>query len=112
MDAASLTWLQATLVANTAKPTLIFLHHPPFVSGIGYLDDYRYTNHGPLEAIIAGSDNVQPGLCGHVHRPMAWSAMSATLGNTLGLMRFFNFDRGLIDVSGTASTTQQTGPAT
>lgn len=70
LEAASLDWLQATLAADTVKPTLVFMHHPPFVCGIPYLDDYRYTAPAPLQAIIAASGNVEAVLCGHVHRPM------------------------------------------
>ena len=37
---------------------------------IPWLDKYRYLEPDPLEAVIAGFDNVDLVVCGHVHRPM------------------------------------------
>lgn len=70
VDAAGLQWLQRTLQADPHKPTLVLLHHPPFVSGIPYLDEYRYRDPAPLEAVLRSATNVEAVLCGHVHRPM------------------------------------------
>ena len=70
LEPSSLDWLQSTLAADRTKPTLIVLHHPPFVSGIPYLDTYRFIDHRPLEAIVSSCDNIEAVLCGHVHRPM------------------------------------------
>ncbi|MFY9510488.1 MAG: phosphodiesterase [Rubrivivax sp.] len=70
VDAQGLAWLQRTLAADRDKPTLLLLHHPPFVSGIPYLDDYRYIEQEALAAVVAGFDNIEAVLCGHVHRPM------------------------------------------
>ncbi|MDM0056267.1 phosphodiesterase [Variovorax fucosicus] len=65
-----LRWLHATLSADPHKPTLVMLHHPPFVSGIPYMDDYRYMAPEPLEAVLRAFDNIEIVLCGHVHRAM------------------------------------------
>ena len=70
VDARGLAWLQATLATEPRKPTLVFLHHPPFICGIPYLDDYRYMDEGPLASVIAAAPQVEAVLCGHVHRPM------------------------------------------
>lgn len=45
-------------------------HHPPFISGIGYLDAYRYLDAEPLKAVIARFNNIEAILVGHVHRGM------------------------------------------
>jgi Icc protein len=71
IDAVGLKWLQSTLSANPLKPTLVMLHHPPFVCGIPYMDKYRYMDAPALEAIIRSFGNIEVVLCGHVHRPMA-----------------------------------------
>lgn len=70
VDGAGLDWLAATLAQDTAKPTLIMLHHPPFVSGIPYLDEYRYFEGASLAAVVERAPNVEAVLCGHVHRSM------------------------------------------
>ncbi|KAA0100866.1 phosphodiesterase [Mycolicibacterium sp. P1-18] len=70
LDAAGLDWLATTLARDTTKPTLIMLHHPPFVSGIPYLDEYRYFSGAELAAVVERAPNVEIVVCGHVHRSM------------------------------------------
>lgn len=70
-DSASLEWLRATLAADRQRPTLLLLHHPPFVSGIPYLDQYRLFDTDELAAIVQAAPNIEAVLCGHVHRSMA-----------------------------------------
>ncbi len=70
LDAEGLRWLREVLASDRAKPTVVFLHHPPFVSGIPYLDDYRFVEDEPLREVIAEASNVEAVLCGHVHRAM------------------------------------------
>lgn len=68
--ADGLEWLRATLDSDLEKPTLVLMHHPPFTSGIPYLDDYRYFEGDRLASIIEGRKNIEAVLCGHVHRSM------------------------------------------
>ncbi|MBT2305519.1 phosphodiesterase [Variovorax paradoxus] len=70
VGADGLAWLQRTLEANPQKPTLLMLHHPPFFSGIPYMDSYRYMEPEPLAAIVRSFENIEVVLCGHVHRAM------------------------------------------
>jgi 3',5'-cyclic-AMP phosphodiesterase len=70
IDANGLDWLRSVLEADTAKPTVVFMHHPPFVSGISYLDAYRLIDEKPLAQVIGAFDNIHAVLCGHVHRTM------------------------------------------
>jgi len=62
--------LRSTLEANPRKPTVVIMHHPPFVSGITYLDKYRCIETEPLEVVLRSFSNIEAVLCGHVHRPM------------------------------------------
>jgi 3',5'-cyclic-AMP phosphodiesterase len=61
-------WLDATLAAGGAKPTLIFQHHPPFATGIEHMDKMNLRDEGRLAAIVAKYPNVERVVCGHVHR--------------------------------------------
>lgn len=70
IDAAGLQWLHATLAADPARPTIVMLHHPPFASGIPYMDAYRLLAPERLAQVIQGFDHVELVLCGHVHRQM------------------------------------------
>ncbi|HSE75698.1 MAG TPA: phosphodiesterase [Dongiaceae bacterium] len=68
--ATRLDWLEARL-AESGKPTILFMHHPPFECGLHELDGMRL-NVGAerLAAIVRGNPNVERILCGHVHRPI------------------------------------------
>ena len=70
IDPAGSDWLRSTLQASPRKPTIVVMHHPPFVSGIRYLDDYRYIDAAPLEAVVGSFSNIEAVLCAHVPRPM------------------------------------------
>ncbi len=70
IGAPSLAWLDATLAADTGRPVLLMLHHPPFLCGIPYLDKYGLEAPERLAAVVARHPHVERILCGHVHRPM------------------------------------------
>ncbi|WP_271079408.1 phosphodiesterase [Aurantiacibacter sp. MUD61] len=65
-------WLKATLAAHAGTPTVIFMHHPPVVSGIEWMDP------DPSEQWIANladaleghADQVLAIHCGHLHRQL------------------------------------------
>lgn len=65
-----LDWLEARL-AESDRPTILFMHHPPFECGIMAFDQTRL-NLGAerLAAIVQRHPNVERILCGHVHRPI------------------------------------------
>ena len=65
-----LDWLEATLAAEPARPTVVLMHHPPFVTGIGFMDDMGLSGREAFAAIVARHPQVQLILCGHLHRPI------------------------------------------
>ncbi|MFC3101670.1 metallophosphoesterase [Altererythrobacter lauratis] len=72
--AARRDWLRGVLEANRATPTVIFMHHPPVVSGIEWMDprpDEAWIVN--LAAALDGMDQVQAIHCGHLHRQLAAS---------------------------------------
>lgn len=69
----SLVWLESILEADRIKPTIIMMHHHPFISGISYLDKYRHQEPDVLEAIMTRFCNIEAIVCGHVHRTMVKS---------------------------------------
>jgi 3',5'-cyclic AMP phosphodiesterase CpdA len=66
--AHQLEWLDAALAAAPAQPTLIALHHPPFSTGIGHMDDIGLENAAGLEAVVRRHAQVELVTCGHLHR--------------------------------------------
>lgn len=80
-----LLWLEQTLSAAPARPTLIFMHHPPFFSGIGFMDKRKFVNANKLEAIVKRHTQVVGVVCGHSHRPIsvAWGGTIACVAPSL-----------------------------
>lgn len=74
-------WLAAELASQPDTPTLIFMHHPPIVSGIDWMDP------SPDESWIAnfaeaidGHGQILGIHCGHLHRSLQTSFRGVPLG--------------------------------
>lgn len=65
-----LAWLEARLVEAPARPTLIFMHHPPFPTGLWGMDDINCRNGVAMAALVARFPCVERVVCGHHHRPI------------------------------------------
>ena len=70
LSADQLEWLDQTLAAQPVKPTLVGMHHPPFVTGIPHMDKIALRNPDAFRAVIAGHRQVERIVCGHHHRPI------------------------------------------
>jgi len=68
LDAATLQWLEATLASSADRPALLFLHHPPFKTGIWHMDRQNLLNAADLAPIVRRHPRVQLIATGHVHR--------------------------------------------
>jgi len=68
--AERLAWLDARLGEAPARPTVVFMHHPPFVTGLPAMDAMGLEGSDELAGVIRGHPQVERVLCGHVHRPM------------------------------------------
>jgi 3',5'-cyclic AMP phosphodiesterase CpdA len=68
LDAPTLTWLDGALGASPTRPALLFLHHPPFDTGIAYTDAARLRNADALAAVLRRHPRVLLIAAGHVHR--------------------------------------------
>lgn len=78
---AQLQWLDDTLRAAPAVPTLVAVHHPPFRTGLAGMDTLRLRDGADgLRDVLAAHPQVQRLLCGHVHR-----AVQCRFGGTLAM---------------------------
>ena len=68
MCAARLEWLDERLREAPRRPTLLFIHHPPFVTGIDHMDVQRCKNAAAFGSLVERNPQVVRLLCGHVHR--------------------------------------------
>ncbi len=79
--AERLAWLDDTLGAAPTRPTVLFMHHPPFDVGPRYIDGYRnLADRDALTAVVARHPQVRRLVCGHCHRSSlrAWAGTEAS----------------------------------
>jgi 3',5'-cyclic AMP phosphodiesterase CpdA len=81
LEVPTLKWLDATLGSAPGRPALVFLHHPPFTTGIWHMDRQNLLNAAELAAVIRRHPRVQLIAAGHVHR--ATLAMFAGVPTTI-----------------------------
>ena len=81
LDAATLAWLDDALAASATRPALLFLHHPPFNTGIVYTDTMRLRNADALAALLKRYPRALLVAAGHVHRAAqtVFAGISATI---------------------------------
>ena len=73
-----LAWLQSRLEEEPDRPTLLFMHHPPFKTGIWWMDGIGIVEGvSELRELLDTHPQVQRIVCGHLHR-----AIQANLGRT------------------------------
>ena len=66
--AERLAWLDATLGKKPDIPTLVLMHHPPFLTGIAHMDRIGLEGRAAFSAVMRRHNQVESTLCGHVHR--------------------------------------------
>jgi 3',5'-cyclic AMP phosphodiesterase CpdA len=66
--AERLSWLDAALAAEPDRPALVLMHHPPFQSGIGWMDSMGLSGASGLREVLGAHPQVRLVVCGHVHR--------------------------------------------
>jgi Icc protein len=68
MDAPRLAWLKARLDEQPDRPTFIFMHHPPFPTGLQHMDSINCRNGEALGRLLVNYKNIERLACGHHHR--------------------------------------------
>jgi Icc protein len=71
LTAQQLSWLDDRLAEQPIRPTVIFQHHPPFATGIGWMDEMGLDNTDDEAAVIERHPQVVAVLAGHIHRPIS-----------------------------------------
>ena len=75
VDRATLDFLGNALDGGTDEPALVALHHPPFVSGLPFMDRISLANPKALSEVLRRSQRDIHLACGHIH-----SVITATVG--------------------------------
>jgi 3',5'-cyclic AMP phosphodiesterase CpdA len=63
-----LEWLDATLAAAPTRPTMIAMHHPPFATGIPFMDAIGLRNAAEFAELLSRHAQVERIVSGHIHR--------------------------------------------
>lgn len=79
-------WLDQQLSVATNRPTIIFMHHPPTKFGVLETDEDGFVGADRLGRVIAGYNNIEAILCGHIHIPahMRWCGTVITTAQGMG----------------------------
>jgi 3',5'-cyclic-AMP phosphodiesterase len=70
MCARRLAWLEGRLAERRNQPTLVFMHHPPFSTGLVDMDRINCRNGQAMSGVLRRVDNIERVVCGHHHRPI------------------------------------------
>jgi Icc protein len=81
VDSERVSWLDARLGEARSKPTLIFMHHPPFKTGIAYMDSIGLQGADALAEVVRRHAQVERVVCGHLHRSIQ-SRWAGTVAST------------------------------
>ena len=91
-------WLTARLSEAPDQPTLIFMHHPPVVAGIDWMDpapDEPWIVR--LREVLTGQSQVLAIHCGHLHRQITTRFAGIPLGVTPSVAPLVAMDLSPID---------------
>jgi 3',5'-cyclic AMP phosphodiesterase CpdA len=67
LDDERLRWLDDALGRAPETPTLVFMHHPPFATGIWWMDAQMLRAREQFAVVIARHPQVRRVIAGHVH---------------------------------------------
>jgi len=77
-DEARNEWLR-TCLASASGPVILTLHHPPFATGVEWMDSSGFVGLPELREVIAEhSTQIARILCGHFHRPVVTTVEGVT----------------------------------
>jgi 3',5'-cyclic AMP phosphodiesterase CpdA len=80
----SLAWLNVTLAAASQRPTVVMMHHPPFATGMQFMDKAGLVEPEQFAAVIARHPHVERILCGHLHRAIDRRFAGTVVGTAPG----------------------------
>jgi 3',5'-cyclic AMP phosphodiesterase CpdA len=91
-----LAWFAARLQEAPDRPTAVFMHHPPFKTGMPYPDRLSCQNGLMFGEIVAQHPQIEAVICGHVHRDVIVGWQGTTVYVTTSAC--FSYDLELHEV--------------
>lgn len=80
LDEGTLEFLTTALRTAGTRPVLLAMHHPPFSSGVAFLDDIGLAGTDALARILLEHSGEVHLVCGHIH-----STMVASIGGKIAI---------------------------
>ncbi|MDP2571823.1 phosphodiesterase [Vibrio penaeicida] len=75
----TLSFLSDALNSQPDKPALVALHHPPFMSGIPFMDNIRLNNSESFARVIEQASQDVRIICGHLHNSIVCDIGGSTV---------------------------------
>ncbi|WP_420597115.1 phosphodiesterase [Deinococcus sp.] len=85
LSAVQFAWLEDRLTQAPQHPTLLLMHHPPFLTGIPVTDAIGFQATEALGQLVARHPQIEGIAAGHVHSSMFrrfWGTVALTCGST------------------------------
>ena len=76
-----LRWIEDVLAGAPARPTVVLMHHPPFVTGLARMDRAGLSGSAAFAEIVRRHLEIERILCGHLHRAIE-SRFAGTIAGT------------------------------
>lgn len=68
ISTGQIDWMAGVLAEAPDRPTIVFQHHPPFATGLGFMDAEAFEGADAYAALLTGHAQVELVSCGHLHR--------------------------------------------
>ena len=93
-------WLEAQLAKEPEKPTILFLHQPPFDFSVPETDDDGFLGADLFGDIVEKYSNIKRVMCGHIHllTHASWRGTIVSTAPSMGMQ--LDLDLGMTRQSG------------
>ena len=90
-----LDWLDTTLTNSLKHRTLLFMHHPPFMSGLPKMDKMKLKGSEKFGEVLQKHSQIEMILCGHLHRPVQtiWKNIPTLVATSISKQFLLNLGR-------------------
>ncbi len=92
VDDERLAWLRSALDDTGDRPAVIAMHHPPFDSGIHWMDEMGLAGRDAFIELVGQYTNLNRIFCGHIHRPLVASVGGAVTTVCLSTVQHVQLD--------------------
>ena len=91
-----LAWLEDRLAEEPTRPTVIAMHHPPFVTGLAFMDKHTFEGGARMEAVVRRYPSVERVIAGHMHRDITirWGGTIASISASLAFQMSLDLNQG------------------